>query len=248
MGWDIYEWTLRLKGANLFSPLESLLDYTGIFALLFLTYQIFHQRLIRIYFAIGSYAVVASVTAIGSTVAAYAFNRGSAFGFFFAYAECLQTIFLYLALIELLENVIGELQLSRVVRWTTLALLLLTVAFAWWKIQDLKNNESGRFFFELSANLYYIGMILSIILWGAIRKLHETRSRLVHLSLSLGVYFSAQAVLYLFIQVGPRALTPYVYSPMQIVSISLPIFWAFTFTMIPKTARLSPSQMERPVP
>ncbi len=228
------------------SPLHQFLNYSGICALLLLTFQIIRQRLTRRYFAVACYAIVASITAIGATVAAYVFNRDWAFGFFFAYGECLQTIFLYLALIELLESVIGELQLSRVVRWMTLALLLLTVGFAWWKVQDIKNNLSSRFFYELSANLYYIGMILSLILWGAIRKLGETRARLIHLSLSLGVYFSAQALFYLFIQVGPRALNAYLVLPFQIVSISLPIFWAFTFTMIPETARLSPSQMERP--
>ena len=47
-----------------------------------------------------------------------------------------------------------------------------------------------HFVLELSQNLYFVGLVLTYVLWAAILKLRETRTRLIQLVLSLGVYFS----------------------------------------------------------
>jgi len=46
---------------------------------------------------------------------------------------------------------------------------------------------------ELSQNLYFIGVLLTYLLWGAMMKMRENRTRLMQLVLTMGVYFSAFA-------------------------------------------------------
>jgi len=43
---------------------------------------------------------------------------------------------------------------------------------------------------ELSQNLYFVGLVLTYILWAAVLKMRETRTRLIQSVLSMGVYFS----------------------------------------------------------
>src|SRR5260370_1648571 len=72
-----------------------------------------------------------------------------------------------------------------------------------------------HFVFELSQNLYFVGLVLTYALWGVILKLRETRALLVQLILSLVVYFSACAASH-----AVSTLRPSVYS---YVSLLLPI-------------------------
>jgi len=61
-----------------------------------------------------------------------------------------------------------------------------------WFSYAVVNQSSARmlthFVYELSQNLYFIGLVLTYALWGVILKLRETRALLVQLVLSLGVY------------------------------------------------------------
>src|SRR5574340_97562 len=38
-------------------------------------------------------------------------------------------------------------------------------------------SNSTSFAYDLSQNLYFVGRVLTYILWGAVMKLHETRTR-----------------------------------------------------------------------
>ena len=75
-----------------------------------------------------------------------------------------------------------------------------------------------HFVVDLSQNLYFVGLVLTYVLWGAILKLRETRTRLIQLVLSLGVYFSLFAANYAI-----RNLYP----PLSSVFVPLDTgFWA----------------------
>ena len=49
---------------------------------------------------------------------------------------------------------------------------------------------------EISQNLYFVGLVLTYILWAALLKLRESRVRVIQIVLSLGVYFSINAANY----------------------------------------------------
>jgi hypothetical protein len=95
---------------------------------------------------------------------------------------------------------------------------------------------------ELSQNLYFVGLILTYILWGAILKLRETRTRLIQLVLSLGVYFSLLAVNYAVRNLYPSLSS--IFIPLvQLCGIFLPMAWAYAFWHLPEEARLVPARL-----
>jgi hypothetical protein len=76
-------------------------------------------------------------------------------------------------------------------------------------------------------------------------QLRETRVRIVQLVLALGVFFSAHAVFYAARHLFPSTVmqVPWVAS---LLGISLPLAWAYTFTMVPEEARLETARVAGP--
>jgi hypothetical protein len=99
-----------------------------------------------------------------------------------------------------------------------------------------------KFAFELSQNLYFVGLLLTYILWGAMLKLRETRALLVQLVLSLGVYFSASAASYAMSNLDPHFVS-YLRYLMPAMGCLLPLSWAYAFWRVPDDARLVPSRL-----
>jgi hypothetical protein len=97
------------------------------------------------------------------------------------------------------------------------------------------------FVFELSQNLYFVGLVLTYVLWGAILKLRETRTQLIQLVLSLGVYFSAFAATFALENMFPnleffRYIVP-------VLGCLLPLAWAHAFLRLSPDARMVPARL-----
>jgi hypothetical protein len=99
-----------------------------------------------------------------------------------------------------------------------------------------------HFVVELSQNLYFVGLVLTYILWGAILKLRETRTQLVQLVLSLGLYFSVFAASYALGNLYPQA-NPLLNVLVPAFSLILPFAWGYAFWRLPVDARLAPSRL-----
>ena len=100
----------------------------------------------------------------------------------------------------------------------------------------------SRFVVEVSQNLYFVGLVLTYLLWGAILKLHETRTRLIQVVLSLGLYFSVFAASYALRNLAPslHAVWPYL---TPAAGCLLPLAWCYAFWRLPEEARLVPSRL-----
>ncbi len=79
------------------------------------------------------------------------------------------------------------------------------------------------------------------MLWGAVLKLRETRTRLVQIVLSLGLYFSAYAASYALYNVSPK----YGLCDMQarVLGCLLPLAWSITMLRYSEESRLAPAQL-----
>jgi MFS family permease len=96
----------------------------------------------------------------------------------------------------------------------------------------------------MSQNLYFVGVVLTYVLWGAMMKMQENRTRLIQLLLGLGVFLSAFAGSYALRNMYPdHAIWRYF---IHIMAIWLPVSWAYTFLKVPEEARMATAQMVSP--
>jgi hypothetical protein len=164
------------------------------------------------------------------------------YGYFYFYSDALLTICLYLALITLYVHVFNEMKAEKYLRFAAVVLLGGTALFSYGVVQQSSHRMLTHFFFELSQNLYFVGLVLTYLLWGAILKLRETRTRLVQLVLSLGVYFSVFAASYALRNMFPSLQVFWVYST-PILGCLLPLAWVYAFWRHSEDARLVPARL-----
>lgn len=158
------------------------------------------------------------------------------------YSDAVLTIFLYFALASLYAFVLSEIGAERFVRFGTLLLLAATALVSYSIVQQYQTRLISRFVVELSQNLYFVGLVLTYVLWGAILKLRETRARLIQIVLSLGVYFSLFAADYALRNLYPSRSSIFI-SLQQVIGCFLPLAWAYAFWKLPEEARMSPSNL-----
>lgn len=157
------------------------------------------------------------------------------------YSDAVLTICLYLALLQLYSHVFDEMKAERYLIGATL-LLLGTALFSYLVVQQSTDKMVGHFVYEVSQNLYFVGLMLTYILWGAVFKLRETRAQLIQLVLSLGIYFSAFAANYALqnLHHDLNGMLSYV---TPLTGVWLPAAWSYAFLRTSRDARLVPSHM-----
>jgi len=164
------------------------------------------------------------------------------YGYFYYYSDLLLTIGLYCALMSLYAQVFEEMGAEQYVRLGALLLLLGTAAFSFAIVMQNSDKITGRFVVEVSQNLFFVGLVLTYVLWGAMLKLRETRTRLIQMVLALGLYFSVLAASYAMRNLYPSLhyVWPYI-TPVS--GCLLPLAWSYAFLKIPEDARITPSRL-----
>ena len=166
----------------------------------------------------------------------------STYAYFYYYSDSLLTILLFFALSSLFSQVFQELNAERFVQLGAVLLMSGTALFSFAVVQQSSAKLMSHFVVELSQNLYFVGLVLTYILWAAILKLRETRAQLIQVVLALGVYFSLYAANYALRNLYPSM--GYVFQSLNpIIGCFLPFAWAYTFWRLPNDARLAPSSL-----
>ena len=194
------------------------------------------------YFTVNSYMLAALILSLGRVFvfARYGYTSPQYF-YFYYFSDVLLTICLYFALMGLYAHVFQEMGVHRYLRVGAILLLGLTAGLSYEMVLSSRDKLLTRFVVELSQNLYFVGVVLTYLLWGAIMKLRETRTRLIQLVLALGVYFSAYAASYALRNLYPElAIWRYV---AHLMSLGLPLAWAYTFLRVPEEARLATARV-----
>jgi hypothetical protein len=162
------------------------------------------------------------------------------YAYFYYYSDALLTILLFLVLSSLYSEVFRELNAERYVQMGSVVLFAGTALFSFAVVEQSSAKILSHFVYEISQNLYFVGLVLTYILWAAILKLRETRTRLIQLVLSLGVYFSLYAANYALRNLYPSAEALFtVLNPL--IGCFLPFAWAYAFWKLPEDARLAPA-------
>jgi hypothetical protein len=197
----------------------------------------------RRYLALNVYMLAASFVNIArfKILLTYGFTSRE-YGYFYYYSDLLLTIALYCALMGLYSYVFEEMGAEQYVRLGAVLLLLGTAGFSFAVVQQYSGRIMSHFVLEASQNLYFVGLVLTYVLWGAMLKLRETRTRLIQLVLALGLYFSVFAATYALrnLYSSLDSLSHYL---IPISGCLLPLAWAYAFWRIPEEARIMPSRL-----
>ncbi|HTU33829.1 MAG TPA: hypothetical protein VMF66_08515 [Candidatus Acidoferrum sp.] len=180
----------------------------------------------------------------GVTVGGFACMRrfgfsSNAYAYYYYYTDSLVTILLFWVIIHFYQEVFREMHVSRYVSRAAVLLLLATAFFSFLVVHQAQDRLTSRFVHEIGRNLYFVGLVLTYLLWGTLLKLRETRMRLVQMVLALGVYFSATAGSYAIGNLFPSLYMPFLRYILPILGTWLPLAWAYTFTKVPDDARLA---------
>ncbi len=82
------------------------------------------------------------------------------------YTESLLTISLFCVVIQLYQHVFEEMKVSKQIRTAAAVLVAATAFFSYAVIRQNQGHLTSRFVVELGQNLYFVGVVLTYLLWG----------------------------------------------------------------------------------
>ncbi len=223
-------------------PLDYVLWFAGDIAQAVVVVCILRSRSVSRYFTLLLYISASLILSGTRTFIFVRYGYTSVQYFYFYYfSDALLTIFLYFALMGLYSLVFQELGAKQHLRLGATLLLGVTAWFSYQVVIGSTDKLLTRFVVELSQNLYFVGVVLTYLLWGAMMKLREARTRLIQVVLALGVYFSVFAATYALRNLYPQFLI-WQYTP-PLMALLLPLSWAYTFMKVPEEARLATARV-----
>src|SRR5271165_3316053 len=161
--------------------------------------------------------------------------------YFYYYSDAVLTICLFFVLMDFYGQVFADMGVNKMVRAGAMLLLGGTALISYHMVASSSDRLLTRFAYELSQNLYFVGVVLTYVLWGAMMKTQENRTHLMQLVLSMGVFFSLFAASYALRNMYPdHAVWRYF---IHFTAVWLPASWAYTFVKIPEDARMAPARV-----
>lgn len=163
--------------------------------------------------------------------------------YYYYYTDFLLTVLMFWVIMQFYQQIFVEMGVRRQIRVAAMLLLAATAIFSYAVVHQNRSHLTTRFVVELGQNLYFVGVVLTYLLWGAILKLRETRTRLIQLVLALGVYFSATAGTYALRNLFPALQQHILHWVPPVLGVWLPVAWAYTFAMVSDEARLATARL-----
>jgi hypothetical protein len=158
---------------------------------------------------------------------------------FYYYTESVLTVLILFVVVQLYSRVFYRGKVSRYIRSGAFALLAITAFFSYFVVRQNHDHVTDKFVVEVGQNLYFVGVVLIYVLWGAIVKLGEARARIVQLILALGIYFSATAASYALRNMFPSLQVAFLQWVPPLVGTWLPLAWAYTLFRVPEEAEMT---------
>lgn len=207
---------------------------------------LFKGRALSQHFTLVFYLFACIATDIGSySIIKTSGYTSNTYFYFYFYSQSLLTICLFFVLMNLYSQVFSEMGVGNQIRAGAMLLLAGTAGISYYLVAASSNRFVTHFVAELGQNLYFVGVVLAYVLWGAMAKLRENRTRLLQLVLSMGVYVSLSAGSYAINNLYPHHDGFWRYY-FPLTSIWLPASWAYTFLKVPSDARLATAQVLAP--
>jgi hypothetical protein len=228
------------------SPLDFAVFVLGLLLEVLVLVCVCSRRMnLSLYFPVAFYMLCSMLVSCGDYYFLQHFGTSSVvYAYFYFYSDALLTILLYWIVIHFYQQAFDELKVNRYIRGGAVALLLFTAVFSYFTVRRNQDHLTDRFVIELSQNLYFVGVVLTYLLWGTILKLKETRARLVQFVLALGIYFSGSAVAYALRNILHGSADMLLAWIPSIMCIWLEVAWVYAFVKVPEDSRLITAQLE----
>jgi hypothetical protein len=154
--------------------------------------------------------------------------------YFYYTGDTIQNIVGYLLIGSLFDLILRGSSLRKYVRPTLAVSFLLIVGVSARFLSSNLTRFYSEFVFEFQQNMYFVGVLLTLLLWISIGYLQAESRRFVLLVSGLGAYFAAHAVSY-----AVRFLFP-ILDPVAVKSIPLAYnvmlaLWLYAFVYVPET-------------
>jgi hypothetical protein len=224
-------------------------DYTiwivVLLAEFFCLISILRKRAFSQHFTIVIFLAASITVSVGRyLLVATAGFKSSSYFYFYYYSDAVLTICLFFVIMSFYGHVFSEMGVRKQIRASAMLVLGGTALISYHMVASSSDRLITKFAYELSQNLYFVGVVLTYVLWGAMMKLRENRTQLMQLVLGLGVFLSAFAASYALRNLYPDlAIWRYF---IHIMAIWLPVSWAYTFNKVSDDARMATAQVVTP--
>jgi hypothetical protein len=196
------------------------------------------------YLPLNLYMLGAALVTVGQYIFIQTVGLASkAYFDYYYYSDSLLTILLFWVVMHFYQQIFIEMGVRRQIRMAAMLLLAATAIFSYAVVHQNRSHLTTKFVVEMGQNLYFVGVVLTYLLWGAILKLRETRTRLIQLVLALGVYFSATAGTYALRNLFPALQEHFLHWIPPVVGLWLPMAWAYTLAMVTEEERLATARL-----
>ncbi len=203
----------------------------------YVMFRIWAGRALFRYLALSAYLLATLSFTITAAIVSHLYGfRSLEYIYFYIFGDGVLSLLLYLVVAGLFERIFSELGFSRYVRWVAVLVLAGTVGVSYSIVSAARDRIFGKFVVELQQNLYFLGVVLCALLWFSMRKLNNMPTRLMQITLGLGMYLGAHAAIYAFHNMFP-GLAFWRYIPPASYVFFLVVL-AHTFTTVPETARV----------
>src|SRR5271167_743907 len=225
-------------------PLDYMLWLVGFLAEIGVVLFLLSRKQTLRYFPIAFYMLCDALVTCGLYYCVHHFGFDSpTYVYFYYYTDSLLNVLMFWVIIKFYQETFAEMGVSKYIRSAAVMLILLTAVFSYAVVHQNRTHLTSHFVVEIGQNFYFVGVVLTYLLWGAILKLRETRTRLIQLVLALGVYFSATAAAYALRNLFPSLQPAVLRWVPPIVGVWLPAAWAFTMMKVSEDARLVTSHL-----
>lgn len=228
------------------ASLQYVLGLVGFFAEIAVVVCVCSRRNFSANLPLGFYMFCAAIQTAAICLCASTFGTTSAlYLYIYYYSDSALMIVMYWVIIRFYLQVFEQMGVGRHIRAAASFLLLSTAVFSSAVVHYNRDHLTTKFVIEFGQNLYFIGVVLIYLLWGAVIRLRETHTRLAQFVLALGIYFSATAATYALRNLFPglQANTLLIWIPPT-MGLWLPVAWTYTLVTVPNEGRIAPALLE----
>lgn len=210
-------------------------------------FSIFYRKAFARYYSVCFYMACTFLVQAAQYVSFLKFGFHSAQYFYlYYYSDSLLTVLLFLVVMHFYLIAFAEMGAGRYIRGGAALLLILTAAFSYLVVRGHRSHLTEHFVVELGQGLYFVGTVLTYILWGAMMlKLRDRPARLAQLVLGLGIYYSATAGAYALRDMFPGEQGAFVTWVPPAANVWLCLAWTLAFLRTKEEARVTMPSLVR---